>query len=175
METARCVVRAAESRDLAALVSAVQSPRFPTRLPLGALRSHEQLARWLEGMRARMAQGTAFLWSVDVKDGEPCVGQVALSLKAGASAWALSYWVAPPHWGQGFAREQVSCVLQAAFEALGIPEIRAGTPFWNHASSAVLERLGFRLLGDNPAGYVVAGTPEPVHEYGLTLAEWQRR
>ena len=38
-----------------------------------------------------------------------------------------------------------------------------------------LERLGFQHTADNPVGYVVAGMPEPVHEYRLTRERWQRQ
>jgi hypothetical protein len=79
----------------------------------------------------------------------------------------------PEHWGRGLAGEAVSRAIQVAFEAMKISALHAGVALWNQASTSTVKRLGFHLTGNNPAGYVVAGTPEPGQEFELTLQQWQ--
>jgi len=174
LETARCILRPAESSDLSALVAAVRSPSFPQRLPLAQMASLEKLSRWLEQMCLRSTQGSAFLWSIDLKEQVLCVGQITLSPKPSSTAWSIAFWLNPTQWGRGLATETVSRVIRSAFETLNIPELWAGVALWNHRSIATLERLGLQFLRDSSAGYVVAGVPEPVHEFHLTREQRQR-
>jgi RimJ/RimL family protein N-acetyltransferase len=173
LETKRCVLRPAEPGDLDALVAAVLSPLFPRRLPLSQMRSSEELSRWLDQMCSRSANGSAFLWSIDLKEGPRCIGQISLSSNRSSNAWGIAFWLDPTHWGHGLAVETVSSVITCAFESLAITELWAGVALWNHRSIVTLKHLGLHFLTDNPAGYLVSGVPEPVHEYHLTRQQWQ--
>ena len=173
LETARCIVRPAAPSDLCGLIGAVQSPLFPRRLPLAQFASSDELACWLERMCSRSAEGSAFLWSIDLKEGTHCIGQVSLSPKLDSNAWALAFWLHPTQWGHGFATETVSRVIESAFASLSIQELWAGVALWNQRSFIALERLGFHFLMNNASGYLVAGAPEPIREFHLTQQQWQ--
>ena len=169
----RCIVRPAMPSDLGDLLAAVQSPLFPRRLPLAQIATSGEVANWLERMCSHSADGSAFLWSIDLKEGAHCVGQVSLSPKLASSVWALAFWLNPTQWGRGFAVETVAAVIESAFSSLSIPELWAGVALWNQRSFVVLERLGFRVLMDNACGYLVSGAPEPIREFNLTRQQWQ--
>ena len=175
LETARCIVRPAEPGDLGALVAAVRSPPFPRRLPLAKLAASGKLADWLDRMCSRSAEGSAFLWSIDLKEGARCIGQVSLSARPHSELWAVAFWFDPTQWGRGYAFEAVSGVIDAAFASLSIPELWAGAALWNRRSCKVLERLGFHVLAENVSGDRVSGEPEPIREFHLTLVQWQSR
>jgi RimJ/RimL family protein N-acetyltransferase len=173
VETKYCVLRPADVSDLDAVVAAVRSPSFPRRLPLVEMEAEGRLALWLQQMCSRSAEGSAFLWSIDLLEGTRCIGQITLSPKPESTAWGLAFWLNPAYWGRGLAVDAVSPVLGLAFEVLHIPELWAGVAHWNHRSIDTLKRLGLSFLRDNPTGYVVWGVSEPVHEFHLTQAQWR--
>jgi RimJ/RimL family protein N-acetyltransferase len=57
----------------------------------------------------------------------------------------LLYGLDPRSWGQGIATEAARAVLRHGIDCLGLEEVRAATDRPNHASIAVLARLGMRL------------------------------
>ncbi|MBU7580412.1 MAG: GNAT family N-acetyltransferase [Porphyrobacter sp.] len=62
------------------------------------------------------------------------------------SALELGYWIARPHWGQGYATEAGAAVLEIA-GALGHRELVASHFLDNPASGRVLRKLGFEPTG----------------------------
>ena len=59
----------------------------------------------------------------------------------------LGYWLLPEYWRQGVAAESVAAVIRHAFDHMAIHRIEADVDMDNHASSALLHRLGFTLEG----------------------------
>jgi RimJ/RimL family protein N-acetyltransferase len=57
----------------------------------------------------------------------------------------LLYGIAETHWGQGYAAEIASALVDYGFDELKLPEICASTDAANVASVRVLEKLGFRV------------------------------
>jgi RimJ/RimL family protein N-acetyltransferase len=58
----------------------------------------------------------------------------------------LGYWIARPHWGQGFATEAARAVIEIA-RTLGLPQLEGSHFIDNPASGRVLEKLGFQPVG----------------------------
>lgn len=168
IETSRCILRPASISDLSMLEQALGDPAFPARLPLAGLLRNGRLANWLEKMSNSQSLGQAALWSIDVKHGAACIGQVGCFERAG-SAPALSFWLAPTHWGAGLAHEAVAAFLAQIRAKPEVERIWASTAQWNVASQKLLGALGFELIGDNAAGYLVDGLAEATREY-----HWQR-
>ena len=69
-----------------------------------------------------------------------------IALMRGESGAELGYWIAPDHWGQGYATEAARSVLRLA-KVLGHREIVAGHFIDNLASAAVLRKAGFAPTG----------------------------
>jgi RimJ/RimL family protein N-acetyltransferase len=59
----------------------------------------------------------------------------------------LGYWIAEPHWGQGYATEAGRAVLDIARDTLRLPRLRSAWFHDNPASGRVLAKLGFRPTG----------------------------
>lgn len=59
----------------------------------------------------------------------------------------LGYWLAPEHWGQGYATEAGRAVIDIARNSLRLPRLTAGHFTDNPASGRVLEKLGFVPTG----------------------------
>ncbi|NJN82527.1 MAG: GNAT family N-acetyltransferase [Caldilineaceae bacterium] len=62
----------------------------------------------------------------------------------------ISYFFDPHFWGRGLATELVRASLEFGFQDIGLPRIGAFAHPDNQASTRVLEKCGFRLLGYEP-------------------------
>ena len=74
-------------------------------------------------------------------DGTP-LGCCGLRPRA-ATIHELGFYLLPTHWGHGYAVEAARAVIAHAFDVLGVTELFGGHHPDNHASAAVLRRLGF--------------------------------
>ncbi|MEO1081127.1 MAG: GNAT family N-acetyltransferase [Pseudomonadota bacterium] len=92
---------------------------------------------------ARFSRGCAGLWSVRLDRDGPIVGFVGYRDFFDPPELQLLYGLLPLYWGRGLATEVSARVCEYGFDVLGFEEIRAAIDAPNHASRAVLERLGF--------------------------------
>jgi RimJ/RimL family protein N-acetyltransferase len=63
-----------------------------------------------------------------------------------SGAVEMGYWIARPHWGQGFATEACSALIAIA-RILGLATLEGSHFMDNPASARVLEKLGFEPIG----------------------------
>lgn len=82
--------------------------------------------------------------------GAKLIGSVGLGAHDGEIE--LGYWIARSHWGQGYATEAASAVLQLA-EVLGHRRVAAGHFADNPASGRVLVKSGFKRTGGQSLRY----------------------
>jgi len=79
-------------------------------------------------------------------DGAPeLIGGCSLRRRP-SEAVELGYWIARGHWGQGFATEACTALLDIA-RTLGLPRVHGAHFVDNPASGRVLEKLGFAPTG----------------------------
>ncbi len=167
VETPRCLIRRAATSDLPSLVAAFSQPEFPPQLPLAAMLRSGRLANWLETMCQSNPMRNAHLWSIDLQNGEKCIGQIGLLEHPVSEQWALSFWLAPPHWGQGLAAEAVSAALKVVRREHNPRPIWAAAAQWNQTSINLLLRLGFEETARQTCGYMVEGVPQATVEFSL--------
>jgi RimJ/RimL family protein N-acetyltransferase len=103
--------------------------------------------------------------------GEPrIVGACGLGRRP-SGAVELGYWIARPHWGQGFATEAARALIDIA-RALKLPRLEGSHFVDNPASGRVLEKLGFVPTGLSATRYSCARGGEAVSRlYRLRLIE----
>jgi RimJ/RimL family protein N-acetyltransferase len=83
----------------------------------------------------------------------------------------LGYWIARPHWGQGFATEAASAVIAIA-RTLGLPQLEGSHFIDNPASGRVLEKLGFVPVGITaPRMSCARGVETQARLFRLALAD----
>ncbi|MGH6706949.1 MAG: GNAT family N-acetyltransferase, partial [Sphingomicrobium sp.] len=106
-------------------------------------------------------------------DGAPrIVGSCGLGRRP-SGAVELGYWIARPHWGQGFATEAGRALIDIA-RTLKLPRLEGSHFVDNPASGRVLEKLGFVPTGLSAARYSCARGAEAVSNlYRLRLIERQ--
>ncbi len=86
----------------------------------------------------------------------------------------LGYCLDDAAWGNGFATEAASALLQWAFGTLDLNRVQAETDTRNTASSRVLEKLGFVREGTLREDCIVDGEVSDSWVYGLLRREWKR-
>jgi len=176
IETERLLIRNFRPEDAEALRAvivekeaseyAVYDHEWPTSL--GAIRG---IVEWF-------AQEDEFL-AVCLKESGDLIGFLALSPSDDERAheYNLGYCLHPAHHGRGYATEACRALLAHAFKRLRARRVVSGTAAANTPSVRLLERLGFRVVGESETSF--RETPEgqpitfPGYAFALTQPEWQ--
>ena len=103
------------------------------------------------------------------------VGGIGLHNVGWSEHVEVGYWLGHPFWGQGYASEMLSSVLELAFVQAGFHRVEAGIYEGNRRSAALLQRHGFRREGRRREQWFRQGRWIDQIEFGLTVAEWRRR
>ncbi len=90
-------------------------------------------------------QETAFPWVVIRKTDRNLMGMIELGIEGHRAC--LGYVLARPYWGQGFATEAASAVVNWAIAQPPIHRVWATCDCDNHASARVLEKAGMQREG----------------------------
>ena len=94
-----------------------------------------------------------FVVTLPTAQGNELIGMAGLSLDPESPAEVqLGYWIARPHWGQGYATEASRALLSQA-RAIGHTRIVAHHFADNPASGRVLRKVGFRPTGKRQTRY----------------------
>lgn len=132
-------VRTAELRPLVAL----EPPHSADGVPRPS--SPEATTSWLMEARLGWVESLAYTFGIHVS-GVGLVGVTRLGMTGEASG-VLSYWVADPHRGQGYASRAAQRTLAFAWEQLGLRRVNVLAAEDNEASQRLAQRLGFRRVG----------------------------
>ena len=116
--------------------------------------TRELATGWIASHDAAWRSGEEVTFCMDC-DGEP-IGAISLR-RVRSGIYQLGYWLGEPWWGRGFATEAARRTVQFAFEELGANKLVAGHFLDNPASGQVLEKCGFRYVGDGVEHSVARG------------------
>lgn len=147
--------------------------------------SEEELAEEMPIITRRGAGGRIGIWSVMRKDTGERVGSsilLPLPVDLDDTDWSLvvpeaypdaeievGYMLVPEAWGQGFATEVCTRVLEFAFEKTSLEEVKATTDPENAASQHVLTKCGLRHDGMRRAYDC------DCYGFSITRAAWETR
>ncbi|MEP5937416.1 MAG: GNAT family N-acetyltransferase [Erythrobacter sp.] len=110
-----------------------------------------------------------FLLTLPSRSGSQVIGMCGLNEEDGRIE--LGYWIARPHWGQGYATEAAKAVLDIA-RSIGIKRVHAGHFVDNPASGKVLLKAGFKPTGETRAQFSLArGHKSMSRRYAVQLDE----
>lgn len=157
LTTARLALRAPEHRDCEAVVRHIGDWEVARNLqavphPYGA----EDAEFWLERIVP-----AHWVWAITRQGEGDLMGVVSLIPKAESGLTELGYWLGRKHWGQGIMTEAARAVVAFGFETLALAEIASGYFADNHASGAVLGKLGFIETGRSVRPCVSRGVEVP--------------
>ena len=134
IETERLLVRPVEPHERAAMLALWLDP-VNERADANA--DPEQVRAWAEGVP----------WGVWERATGELVGDCSLHFDTGFAEWELSYGLRRDCWGRGYATEAARACVRHGFETMGLEKIVADVDPANVASSRVLEKCGFALVG----------------------------
>lgn len=123
--------------------------RFLTRAPLDDAAIRARLERERDNHERLGFQ----YWPMFLKETDAFVGCCGLKPcpyegSPDAPELELGFHLVPGMWGRGFATEAATAAAGFAFDRLGVARLYAGHHPANHASAAVLRKLGFEHLRD---------------------------
>ena len=152
---------------------------------LHAMRSHEDVTRWLyygppteeqtrawiEGVLARPPEtGTVFV--VELRESGELVGHLTMSIDPEHRQGEIGFIFHPAHQGRGYATEAARALLDDAFERHGLHRVYGRLEPRNAASARVLEKLGMRREAHLIENEWVKGEWQSEAVYALLAREW---
>jgi len=90
------------------------------------------------------------------RDGGELMGVTGLFYRGNTSEIELGYWLGKPYWGHGYITEANQALIHQGYEVLKLSHIHAGVFSDNPASLRVLEKLGFKLTGEDEMFFSMA-------------------
>ncbi|MGF6721530.1 RimJ/RimL family protein N-acetyltransferase [Paraburkholderia sp. GAS41] len=174
VSTDRCFLRCATVSDYDALVAGIGAPAFPPQLPLANLQRHGKLKSWLDSILAMSSDGRACVFSIDLRTGEHCIGQVSLVQRDESASWNLAFWLHPAYWGRGLAVETATAAVQYAFTVMAIQEIWAGAAAWNQRSIKTLLELGLHPIEADETLNGESDTSQAIRTFSVSRDGWLR-
>ena len=172
LRTARLYLRPLEADDAAALFAIHSDPvvmRYWSSAPWTELqKAHDFIARDI----AAMAAGTALRLGI-VRDVDAAlIGHCTLfSFDAPCRRAETGYALAVSAWGQGYANEAVSALLDWGFAEMNLNRVEADIDPRNAPSARALERLGFVREGHLRERWIVDGERCDSWMYGLLASD----
>lgn len=165
-------LRTVEAEDLDFLQENRNDPRVRKRFPSPRPLNREAVEAEFE---ERSTDDDVRLLVVPAGGDDP-VGFVALFDLDGVHGTAqLGYWVAPDHWGEGYATAAAATAVDHAFRERRLERVEANALATNAPSRAVIENLGFTEEGRERAAMVAEGERVDRVNYGLLREEWAVR
>ena len=159
IRTARLRLDPVTAVNAAALWGVLQGPELREYQDLPDV-NRAQFLRIVGARPTRLGSGSAgrFEWLVHYAGGSEALGWVSLRIaESNRFAAEIGYSVVSAHRGRGIATEAVGALVEEAFRRARLREIRAFCLPENHASRAVLRRVGFVDEGILQRGATVGG------------------
>jgi RimJ/RimL family protein N-acetyltransferase len=143
LDTARLALRTIEVEDAPFYLNLVNTREFIENIG-------DRKIRTLAAARATITSGPVAMqdalghsiYLVELKDSGVAIGMCGLIKRDSLVDVDLGYAFLPPYFGRGYAFEAAEAVVAHARAALGIKRLVAITSPGNHASNALLEKLG---------------------------------
>ena len=140
--------------------------RLPHPYPDGAAEG------WIGAHSADWAAHRELALAITRREDGVLLGAVGLVFDPANLKAELGYWLGVPHWGQGFATEAASAVIDYAFRVLGLQRVQAHHFARNPASGRVMLKSGMRREGTSPRAFHRNGRFEDVVFYGVIRRDW---
>ena len=175
VRTARLVLRPFTTEDRDPLYAFHSDPEAVRYVPYPP-RTRDQVADVLRRKTANTelrSEGDLLELAVLRADDQSLIGDVLLALRSVEhQTLEVGYIFAPATGGQGYATEAVRALVELAFSTVGARRIIARVDSRNRPSSALLERLGFRLEAHLVENEWFKGELTSELDYAVLSREW---
>lgn len=175
--TSRLIIRPWELSDAEDLYQYAKDPLVG---PIAGWPPHTSVENSCEIIRDVLAVPETY--AVCLKDDNKAIGSVGLMIGDKSNITGLSdheaeigYWIGVPFWGQGLIPEAVNCLIQYAFNDLGMEKLWCGYFDGNIKSKRVQEKCGFRYQRTHKDElWPLMNDIRTEHITCLTKEEWEK-
>jgi RimJ/RimL family protein N-acetyltransferase len=152
LTTAELQLRPLELSDVDLLWPDISDPQIAQFMAWDAHTDKAQTMAFLQGEIARREAGKGMTWGI-FKDSAFCgiISLIALTRSHRSLTYnkaELAYWLGGAHQGQGIMTAAVRRVMQFAFQELGLHKLCVSHFGDNIASQRLIQRCGFRYVGE---------------------------
>lgn len=146
IETPRLALRRLSSEDATFILRQVNEPSFLRFIGDRGVRSLEDAREYiLKGPIASYERFGFGLCRVELKSAGATIGMCGLVKRDSLEDIDVGFAFLPEYWGNGYAVESVSAVMEHARDVLGLRRLVAITSIDNAGSLAVLKKGGFEF------------------------------
>lgn len=148
IETERLTIRRIDLADTAFMVETLNDPGFIANIGDRGVRTIEDAEAYIRERIFGSYDANGFgMYRVALKDGDQGIGTVGFVKRDALDRPDLGFAFLQAHTGQGYGYEAALALLTWGRETLGFGPLLAITAPHNHASAALLVKLGFRETG----------------------------
>jgi len=120
----------------------------------GAGWTRERVIKWLDRQIGCHKKHGMSYWTIILRDTGEIIGQGGLEpIKFNGAEIELAYQFGRAYWGMGYATEVARASAMYGIEALGLDRFVAMAYPQNKPSIRVLEKVGFRYIGETDVYY----------------------
>ncbi len=149
LETNRCLVRETTEEDLEAFYEIYKHPSI-TRYMEPLFSDKEKEYQYITSYRKNVYEFYEFgIWTVILKESGDIIGRAGLTMREGFDEPELGFVIGHPWQGEGYGYEVCKAILQYGLSEFGFHKVQAFSQPQNHASLALLYKLGFRHVDEN--------------------------
>jgi ribosomal-protein-alanine N-acetyltransferase len=130
---------------------------------------------WIGTHQERFDAGAMVTLAVTLREGGALIGAIALRFEPAHQRAEMGYWIAVPHWNQGYCTEAARAMLRYGFEERALHRIGATHLGSNPASGRVMQKIGMTYEGRLRDYVKKWGRFEDLVHYGLLRDAWEGR
>lgn len=168
--TERLVLRPLEARDRARLIQLANNWRVAKNLSSMPFPYTESAADdWISKQAELWAGGKTIPLAITLAD--DYIGSIGVGVRD-HDDWEMGYWLGEPYWNRGYVSEAARALRDYAFCELKLDRIVAGHYPDNHASGAILTKLGFRYTKETMRPSLALGCNVKCLDMALPRERW---
>jgi len=130
---------------------------------------------WIGTHQERFDAGAMVTLAVTLREGGALIGAIDLRFEPAHQRAEMGYWIAVPHWNQGYCTEAARAMLRYGFEERALHRIGATHLGSNPASGRVMQKMGMTYEGRLRDYVKKWGRFEDLVHYGLLRDAWEGR
>jgi [ribosomal protein S5]-alanine N-acetyltransferase len=170
LETGRLILEPLCREHARHLFSVLSDPRIYTfipKAPPSSVLTLEARYRQLESRVSPSGEELWLNWAIHLKEPGVYIGTIQATILNNHSS-LLAYELSPDFWGQGYATEACSRIIESLFTDYDVGEIVAEVDTRNEASCKLLERLTFKRIKMQAGADFFKGRSSDEYTYKLS-------
>ena len=172
IHSSRLTIRKLQDADVADLFEINGDPEVTSFLPYNTWQTEADGVAWVQRMHAMATMGTAEQFVLELDETRKVIGTLLLfKYDEGSARAELGYVLGRQYWRKGLMHEALLAFCHHALHVMGLRRLEAEVNPSNHASNALLLRLGFTKEGTLRSRWVGKGAAYDTHIYGLLRDE----